>query len=265
MKSNRIIAIANQKGGVAKTTTAYNLGYCLKKRGHKVLLVDFDPQASLTISFGVEYPDQQLERTVVDLLQKVIDRQPLLEINELLLERGGLFLLPCNIILSTMEIPLMSFIGGKTALREILAPLRSQYDYIIIDCAPSLGQLTINALTACDGVLIVTTPQIHSTKGMELLIDSITSVRTYSNPSIQIDGILVAMHTERTNIGKEVLRVTREALGDAVPIFHSTIPRSVKVDEAHYASKPIGLYDPHGKVAAAYDIFCEEYLGGDAV
>ena len=98
---------------------------------------------------------------------------------------------------------------------------------------------------------------------MELLIDSITSVRTYSNPGIQIDGILVAMHTERTNIGREVLRVTKEALGDAIPIFRTTIPRSVKVDEAHYASKPLGLHDPHGKVTAAYDTFCTEYLGGD--
>lgn len=263
MKEHRIIAIANQKGGVAKTTTAYNLGYCLQKRGKKVLLVDFDPQASLTISFGVEYPDQQLDRTVVDLLQRVIDRQSLPDLGDYLLEKDGLSLLPCNIVLSTMEVPLMTFIGGKTALREILTPLRSQFDYIIIDCAPSLGQLTINALTACDGVLIVTTPQIHSTKGMELLIDSITSVRTYSNPSIQIDGILVAMHTERTNIGKEVLRVTKEALGDAIPIFQTTIPRSVKVDEAHYASKPLGLHDPHGKVTAAYDAFCTEYLGGD--
>ena len=156
----------------------------------------------------------------------------------------------------------MSFIGGKIALREILTPLRPQYDFIIIDCAPSLGQLTINALTACDSVLIVTTPQIHSTKGMELLIDSIGSVKTYSNPGIQIDGILVTMHTERTNIGKEVLKITKEALGNAVPIFRTTIPRSVKVDEAHYASQPIGLYDPHGKVAAAYDAFCMEYLGG---
>ena len=230
MKEHRIIAIANQKGGVAKTTTAYNLGYCLQKRGKKVLLVDFDPQASLTISFGVEYPDQQLDRTVVDLLQRVIDRQPLPDLGDYLLEKDGLSLLPCN---------------------------------IIIDCAPSLGQLTINALTACDGVLIVTTPQIHSTKGMELLIDSISSVRTYSNPGIQIDGILVAMHTERTNIGKEVLRVTKEALGDAIPIFQTTIPRSVKVDEAHYASKPLGLHDPYGKVTAAYDAFCTEYLGGD--
>ena len=96
-----------------------------------------------------------------------------------------------------------------------------------------------------------------------MLIDSIGSVKTYSNPSIQVDGILVAMHTDRTNIGKEVLRVTKEALGDAIPIFQTTIPRSVKVDEAHYASKPIGIYDPHGKVAAAYDAFCAEYLGGE--
>ena len=114
---NRIIAIANQKGGVAKTTTAYNLGYCLKKRGKKVLLVDFDPQASLTISFGVEYPDQQLDRTVVDLLQRVIDRQPLPELGDYLLEKDGLSLLPCNIVLSTMEVPLMTFIGGKTVRR----------------------------------------------------------------------------------------------------------------------------------------------------
>ena len=263
MNECKIVAIANQKGGVAKTTTAYSMGFCLQKRGNRVLLVDFDPQASLTISFGIEYPDQQLEQTVVDLLQAVIDRRPVQDASGFLLKKDGLSLLPCNIELSTMEIPLMSFIGGKTALREILIPLRPLYDYIIIDCAPSLGQLTINALTACNSVLIVTTPQIHSTKGMELLIDSINSVKTYSNPSIKIDGILVAMHTNRTNISKEVMRITREALNDFVPIFRTTIPRSVRVDEAHYASQPIGLYDPHGKVSAAYDAFCEEYLDGD--
>lgn len=263
MKECKIIAVANQKGGVAKTTTVYNLGYCLHKKGYQVLLVDFDPQASLTVSFGVEYPDQELEFTVVDLLQAVIGQRPLPDIRDFLLEKDGLTLLPCNIVLSTMEIPLMSFIGGKTALREILTLLRPQFDFILIDCAPSLGQLTINALTACDSVLIVTTPQIHSTKGMELLVDSIGSVRTYSNPSIRIDGILVTMCTQRTNIGKEVLRITREALGGAIPIFQTTIPRSVKVDEAHYVSKPIGLYDPHGKAAAAHDAFCTEYLGGD--
>lgn len=181
-----------------------------------------------------------------------MEEAPLPPKESYLLEKDGLFLLPSNIELSALESTLVNAMSREVMLKTLLREYTSDFDYIIIDCAPSLGLLTVNARTACDSVLIVTTPQILSTKGLELLIASIRRVKKYTNPTIAVDGILVAMYDERMNITKKVFDLTRDAFGKAIRIFHTTIPRSVKVDEAHYAAKSILEYDPKGKVALAY-------------
>lgn len=261
MNTCKIIAIANQKGGVAKSTTSYNFATCLTEASKRVLLVDLDPQASLTILFGIDQPDE-LEYTVGDLMKAraEADEMPL---NTCILTKDGVDLIPSNIGLSRLEITLVGAMSREYILKRILQPARSQYDYIIIDCPPSLGLLTVNALTACDRVLITTTPQFFSSKGLELLIDSIRLTRSELNPNIDVDGILITMYTERTKIAKKIYEMTAEHFGKAIPIYKTIIPRSIKVDEANYAAEAVIRYDPQGKVARAYQNFCGEYLEGE--
>jgi len=175
MNACKIIAVANQKGGVAKSTTSYNFAACLSEAGKRVLLVDLDPQASLTILYGIDQPDE-LEFTICDLMKACAeDKEMTAEV--CILHEHTVDLIPSSIELSTLKISLVGVMSREHILKQVLAPLRSRYDYIIIDCPPSLGLLTVNALTACDRVLITTTPQFFSTKGLELLIDSIRRSR----------------------------------------------------------------------------------------
>lgn len=263
MARAKIIAVCNQKGGVGKTTTTENFAYALAEKGKKVLMVDFDAQASLTQTQGIDQPDN-LEVTVYDLMQTVI--------NDSLPDRQGILstpspfvdLLPANIDLAAMETALVNVMSREHVLRMVLENFQEQYDYILIDCQPSLGLLTINAWTACDSVLIVTTPQIFSSKGLEQLFASIQRIKKYTNPKLIVDGVLMTRFAEKIKINREVYDITSQAYGSSVRIFETTIPTSVKVDESHYACIPVIQYEPKGKVAMAYRAFCEEYLQSEA-
>ena len=261
MNACKIIAVANQKGGVAKSTTSYNFAACLSEAGKRVLLVDLDPQASLTILYGIDQPDE-LEFTICDLMKACAEDKEMAA-EACILHEHTVDLIPSSIELSTLEISLVGVMSREHILKQVLAPLRSRYDYIIIDCPPSLGLLTINALTACDRVLITTTPQFFSTKGLELLSDSIRRTRARLNPNIGVDGMLITMYAERTRIAKKIYEMTAEAFEGAIPIYKTVIPRSVQVDEANYAAESIVHYAPQGKVAQAYQSFCSEYLEGE--
>ena len=231
MSNCKIIAIANQKGGVGKTTTAVNLGYALAQDRKKVLICDFDPQSNLTMHFGITKPDE-LKTTIYHLMTSVIEEKELPEQKEYIMSFGDIDILPCSIELSAVEINLVNAMSREITLKSILDGLRENYDYIIIDCMPSLGMLTINALTACDSVLIPATPQYLSAKGLELLLKTIFRVKKRINPSIKIDGILITMFAERTNLSKEILSMIDNTYGDHIRIFRSKIPVSVKVGEA---------------------------------
>ena len=261
MNACKIIAVANQKGGVAKSTTSYNFAACLSESGRRVLLVDLDPQASLTILYGIDQPDE-LEFTICDLMKTCAEEKEMAT-DACILHEHTVDLIPSSIELSTLEISLVGVMSREHILKQVLAPLCSRYDYIIIDCPPSLGLLTVNALTACDRVLITTTPQFFSTKGLELLIDSIRRTRARLNPNISVDGMLITMYAERTRIAKKIYEMTAEAFEGAIPIYKTLIPRSVQVVEANYAAESIVHYAPQGKVAQAYQSFCSEYLEGE--
>ena len=256
----KILAIANQKGGVGKTTTAVNLAYSLSATGKRVLLVDFDPQSNLTMCFGIEKPDE-IKTTIYHLMTAVIEEKELPDRSEYILSFGSLDLIPCSIELSAVEVNLVNVMSREITLKSVLEGLKPYYEYIVIDCMPSLGMLTINALVACDSVLIPATPQYLSAKGLELLMKTIIKVKKRINPAIEIDGILITMFTERTKLSKEILNLINEAYGKHVKVFESKIPVSVKVGEATLNYKSIVEYDPNGKVAIAYKNFAREYEG----
>ncbi|MCR4441251.1 MAG: AAA family ATPase [Peptococcaceae bacterium] len=255
----KIVAIANQKGGVGKTTTALNLAYVLSELGKKVLLTDFDPQANLTMCFGIDRPDE-LKTTIYHLMMAAVEDKELPDRGEYLLSFSNLDLLPSSIELSAVEMSLVNVMSREMILLSVLEKLRDRYDYIIIDCMPALGMLTINALAACESVLIPATAQYLSAKGLELLLKTIARVKKRINPGIKIDGILITMFAGRTKLAKEIMNLLNDAYKGGLRIFDSKIPVSVKVGEASYNSQSILEYDGKSKVAQAYKNFGREYL-----
>ncbi|MBC2579412.1 ParA family protein [Clostridium sp. DJ247] len=256
---SKVIAIVNQKGGVAKTVTALNLGYALSEMRKKVLLIDFDPQSSLTVCFGYDNTDN-INTTIYNLMALAIEEKNLPEKDEYILSVGNIDLIPCNLELSAIEIALVNVMSRELVLKSIVDEIKEAYDYVIIDCSPSLGMLTINALAACDSVIIPVTPQYLSAKGLELLLRNIIRVKKRINPKIEVDGILLTMYAERMKLSKEVLSIIQEAYGNSVNIFNSKIPTSVKVGEANMKSKSTIEYDPKNKVSIAYEEFAREVV-----
>lgn len=259
LKDNKVIAIVNQKGGVAKTVTALNLGYALSEMGKKVLLIDFDPQSSLTVCFGYDNTDN-INTTIYNLMALAIEERNLPEKDEYILKSGNIDIIPCNLELSAIEIALVNVMSRELVLKCIVNEIKSDYDYVIIDCSPSLGMLTINALAACDSVIIPVTPQYLSAKGLELLLRNIIRVKKRINPKIEVDGILLTMYAERMKLSKEVLSIIKEAYGSQIHIFKSMIPTSVKVGEANIKGKSTIEYDPKNKVSIAYRDFSKEVI-----
>lgn len=257
MSNCKVIALTNQKGGVGKTTTAVNLGVCLSKQGKKVLLVDADAQANLTMSLGYPRPDD-LPISLATIMQDIIDDKPFDVKKGILHHSEGVDLLPSNIELSGLEVRLINAISRERVLTTCINEVKKNYDYVLIDCMPSLGMLTINALAAADSVVIPTQPHYLSAKGLELLLRSVSKVRRQINPHLRIDGILMTMVMPRTNISKEVTALVRSAYGQNIKVFDAQIPHSIRAVEATVEGKSIFAYDKGGKVAAAYEQFGKE-------
>ena len=257
MSNCKVSALTNQKGGVGKTTTAVNLGVCLSKQGKKVLLVDADAQANLTMSLGYPRPDD-LPISLATIMQDIIDDKPFDVQKGILHHSEGVDLLPSNIELSGLEVRLINAISRERVLTTCINEVKKNYDYVLIDCMPSLGMLTINALAAADSVVIPTQPHYLSAKGLELLLRSVSKVRRQINPHLRIEGILMTMVMPRTNISKEVTALVRSAYGQNIKVFDAQIPHSIRAVEATAEGKSIFAYDKGGKVAAAYEQFGKE-------
>ena len=255
----RTIAIANQKGGVGKTTTTVNLGIGLARQGKKVLLLDFDSQGSLTESLGFSQPDNLAVTISTKMAEAMGDgitnpQEGILEHSE------GIYLMPANIELSGMEVSLVNAMGRERILKEYITQLKGKYDYVLIDCSPSLGMLTINALSAVDSVIIPVEAQYLPLKGLEQLLKTIGIVKRQINPNLQIEGILPTKVDERTNFSKEIVSLLKETYGGKIRVFENYIPVSIRVAETSVVGKSIYTYDKNGKAAEAYENFAKEVL-----
>ncbi len=258
-KTAKITAICNQKGGVGKTVTAVNLGIGLAREGKKVLLVDMDAQGSLTASLGYQRPDQ-MENTLATILGRIILDEPVSPGEGILHQAEAVDLLPANIELSGLEVTLVNTMSRETILRDYLNSVRDQYDVILLDCCPSLGMLTINALAAADDVVIPMMAHYLSLRGMEQLIRTISNVKRKINPKLDIAGILITMADMRTTYSREIIELLRNSYGDKLRIFNSIIPQSIRAAETSAEGRSIYLHDPAGKVSAAYASLTREVL-----
>ena len=255
----RVIAIANQKGGVGKTTTTSNLGIGLARQGKKVLLIDADAQGSLTASLGIREPDR-LEITLATIMGNIINDEEIRSDYGILSHDEGVDFIPGNIELSGLETSLINVMSRETVLRTYIDLQRDNYDYILIDCMPSLGMITINVFTCADSVLIPVQAAYLPIKGLEQLIKTIGKVKRQINQKLKIEGILLTMVDNRTNYAKDISNLLIENYGSKVHIFENSIPMSVRAAEISAEGVSIYKHDPNGKVASAYQSLTKEVL-----
>ena len=260
----KVIAIANQKGGVGKTTTAVNLGVALGISGKKVLLIDADPQGSQTKSCKIDNADaDKLEVTLSELMayEMTGEDKDYILINNSIKQFETVDLIPSNISLSGTETALFNCMSRESVLKRTIEPLKQKYDVILIDCMPSLGMMTINALVAADSVIIPCEPSFLSVKGLDLLLHSIAKIKRQINPGLKIDGVLMTMVDSRTVNAREITSALRDAMGNSINVFNIEIPRSVRATECPNAGESIFVHDPGGKVAEAYALLTKEVNG----
>ena len=257
----KVIAIANQKGGVGKTTTTISLGEALASSGHRVLLVDADPQGSLTTSCSIRDPDR-LDLTLSELMacEMTGDLTDSFSHKDVIKHFEDMDLIPSNISLSGTETMLFNCMSRESVLKRTLQSYKKEYDYILIDCMPSLGMMTINALVAANSVIIPCEPSYLSVKGLDLLLHSISKVKRQINPGLKIDGILMTMVDSRTVNARDVTNALRESIGISIKVFNTEIPRSVRAQECANLGKSIFEHDPCGKVSDAYSRLSKEVM-----
>ena len=259
LREGKVISVVNQKGGVGKTTTTVNVGIGLAREGKKVLLIDADPQGSLTASLGYEEPDD-LRITLATIMMDVINEEEINLEDGILHHQENVDLLPANIELSALEVTMGNVMSREMIMKEYIDAIRGRYDYILIDCMPSLGMMTINALVSSDSVLIPVQAAYLPVKGLQQLIKTILTVKKRLNRKLAIEGILLTMVDFRTNYARDIASRVHTTYGSQIEVFENVIPMSVKAAETSAEGKSIYMHCPKGKVAEAYKNLTQEVL-----
>ena len=259
MPKCEVIAIANQKGGVGKTTTTFNLGVALAHAGKRVLLVDSDPQGDLTTYMGIHDPDN-IPVTLSTLMERSIKDEDINSKEAILKHDEGIDLIPSNLELSSMEVSLVNAMSREFTLRNCLSDIKDKYDYVLIDCMPSLGMITINALACADKVIIPVQSEFLAAKGMSHLMNTVLKVRKQINPNLEVGGILLTMVDGRTNLSRDIANELRSTYGTVFKLYDNQIPRGVKAAESSRMGESVLSYDSSSKVAQSYIDFAKEVL-----
>ena len=257
----KVITVSNQKGGTGKTTSCVNLGIGLAKAGKRVLLIDTDPQGSLSISLGYPEPDE-MEKTLATLMLKVVNDEEFCFEDYIIHHNEGVDIIPANIELSAIEVSLVNVMSRELILKQLVERIKGAYDFVVIDCMPSLGMMTINALACADAVLIPVQAAYLPVKGLQQLIKTIGRVKRQLNPKLKIEGILLTMVDNRTNYAKEICAMVYEEYSSSIKVFTTEIPMSVRAAEISVEGSSIYKYDPKGKAAYAYSELTKEVLNG---
>ena len=259
MPKCEVIAIANQKGEVGKTTTTFNLEVALAHAGKRILLVDSDPQGDLTTYIGIHDPDN-IPVTLSTLMERSIKDEDINSKEAILKHDEGIDLIPSNLELSSMEVSLVNAMSREFTLRNCLSDIKDKYDYVLIDCMPSLGMITINALACADKVIIPVQSEFLAAKGMSHLLNTVLKVRKQINPNLKVGGILLTMVDGRTNLSKDIANELRSTYGTVFKLYDNQIPRGVKAAESSRMGESVLSYDSSSKVAQSYIDFAKEVL-----